>query len=285
MDALIAAVLTMCSASVEDIERLSHQIEKDKVDAAIRNLRRMAKPKGRVQRSAELANHLEKCREKLRNVFTKEVEDLVGRPPGNEEDYRIIDVRLVDGTTPTDQAALRRVFAERSLATDFDISNPTKLQEMRKAQSFTIPKGRNMSMREFARRRFQKSNEETVRKALVHGLKLLLLQENFGPGILGPVAFAHKQVMTMGYDEIKRTLSEMEWLTELVPDTWIDKAQSYYDTQGPRAVSTNESGRDVMDRDGQCVNLGYKHGGGAAGTLVVSCICFLLTIPRLREWR
>ncbi|KAF2254158.1 hypothetical protein BU26DRAFT_582662 [Trematosphaeria pertusa] len=115
---------------------------------------------------------------------------------------------------------LRRVLAKRSIAADFDKYNPTKLQEIVETHSFTISKSRKGSIREFARKRFPESCEETARDAVLNRLKFLALES-----------------MTITYGEIAVCLDLLDPALETLASRiypWMENAQRYYDAQGPR---------------------------------------------------
>lgn len=254
MEHLSEVVQALCDASDDTIRRFLGGIERSKLRLATERLQcaessadtrhpRIPTAAQSTPETNKLAERLIARTQELEQFFTRSVEVAVGEPPWLEEDYRIVDIRLAPGGKQRGslRADFRRALGERSLASDFDAHDPTRLEEILQSKTFILTRGRRSanSYSSFLRQgNFPEDTQRVAREAISVGLKYLAVERSeptLGLGISALLAFAHEPLKTIELGTLLDTIRSSEFahlraLALRIPE-WMSQAQNLYATQ------------------------------------------------------
>lgn len=230
MNSVSAAIETLCNASNDEWQNIFPDIDHARVKKAIRKLRDSVKvdPEPRDF----ITNLLQRFRE-LKTFFSQSPANAVGQLPN---DFRITDICMLEKEEKTLQLEFRRTLALRSLAMEYDASNPRRLAKMIEKETFEIPSERTGSIATFAQRHFPGPHKTTVTRAITTGLKLLAIEHHSDHGMTAILGFAIEWVRTIKFKDAKVTLNSKH-LSEIRAfgrsmTSWMEEVQKIYDDQG-----------------------------------------------------
>lgn len=239
MDNLFTVIEAVCNSSDSDILPYLRQISLSKLLQAVKKLKSLANKRTTSPNIKPLTEELLAKSEVLEKFFSTGVENAVGELPSKVDDYRLIDIRLVDGRAAkkTNEAILRRALGERSLAQAFTRDNPHHLDTILDKKDFKPSRNyAHGSIRSFARKHFPEDDQQAVRVAISNGLRFLAIEKELpSSGISGILAFVHSHVTKMEFKDIlhilrSESLLELREFANTIP---ISQAQEYYDNQKP----------------------------------------------------
>jgi hypothetical protein len=181
---------------------------------------------------------------------TNEPDAVVGKLP--DHDYRIVDVRFVDGKSRPDDLRrnIRRVMGERSLAEDYIRVYPGRIDDARESGKMRGKKRNTDSITTYATANFPAEDNATVVSAIRNGLKGLAIEEiDIQPedeemeilpvekraGFMGLVAISHRSFCRMTLQDLVEELGSLPEVLKLVFDIspLMLAAYKVYKSQAP----------------------------------------------------
>jgi hypothetical protein len=188
----------------------------------------------RVCKSSTTVTIATKRLQELRDFCdTNEPDAVVGKLP--DYDYRIIDVRLVDGKSRSDdlRRIIRRAMGERSLAEDYLCVYPGRLDDACESGRMRGKKRNSDSIMTYATTNFPQEETAIVVTAIRNGLKALALEEiDIQPeneemdmlpaekraGFMGLVAISHRSFCRMTLEKLAEDIGSLPEVLKLVFD-------------------------------------------------------------------
>ncbi|KAF2809891.1 uncharacterized protein BDZ99DRAFT_498138 [Mytilinidion resinicola] len=251
MDSLSAVIEALCNASDDDIQRCLIAIQQDKLNRAIERLK-PTPPTPDATPGSRLALALQNILPTLQTLFSRGVQDAVGVPRWETEDYHILDIRAVRNYArrKTPQAYFRAYLAEWHFGECFNDYNPSQLADMLQNKTFSKYGKRKMSYTAFLKgKEYTAESIEVARKAIPNGLKYLGI-EQFHPSLAAlPTTFLSPEINT------KARNTTFRLYRPLMLDQLLCRIHEHLYAPGlsRRTFKTSEGHRwSTLDQQGQC---------------------------------